>query len=353
MKISIAGIVGIEIDDSYKWIDTLYFNNEVASTNEAKYKKCKSFIEIISSNELKIDDCREIEDGIFIGKNLIVDKKFGTRIERIDLGYRLMVKQECNEWLIACFQLLLLENGYSLVHAAGLEKNNKSILLPSWGGVGKTATVVRMVKEKDWKLLGDDLLIIDSKGNVIPFLKPFVIYGYHESLFPELFAERKGIIRNHTISNVLREFIPTIKKVLRVIPGVLAYARKHNPHSMRVNPSEIFSRDQLSRGAKIDRVTWLERMPDNRGVVSLTNKEIVSKIVSVTILEVMSDTINAINIMCGCSMLQFEDFYFRMYDIISKALYGINSTQLTIPTSIPIETVGGEVMNYINRETKE
>lgn len=350
MKLSIAGIVGINIDSSYKWLDTLYFNNEAASKGEAEFKQCKSYIDVVYANELNLNGCREIEDNIFIGKDFVVDKNFNTRIEKTHLGYKITATQECNEWLIVCFQLLLLENGYSLIHAAGLEKNKKATLLPSWGRVGKTATVVRMTKEKGWKLLGDDLLIINSEGNVIPFLKPFVIYGYHEPLFPELFEGKKGIIRNHVISDTLRRFIPMIKKVLGTVPGILAYARKHNPHSMRINPSEIFRNDQLSKGARVDQVTWLERLPSINENMSLNTEQIVSKIVSVTILEVFNDRINAVNIMCGSGLLDFNNLYTKMNNILFAAFEGLSASQLTISTSVPIENVGTEVMRYIDRE---
>lgn len=350
MKFSIEGIVGIDIDPNYRWTDTLFFNNEVASKDVSDYDSCKSYIKIVYTRALLTDDCREITDGLFIGENTIVDKKLGCRIERNDNGYNFIVTQECNEWLIVCCQLLLLENGYTFVHAAGLEKCGNTLLLPSWGGVGKTATVVKMVREENWRLLGDDLIIIDTNGNAIPFLKPFVIYGYHQPLFPELFMRRKGIIRNSFISDWLRKCIPTIKRVLRTVPNLLAYARKHNPHSMRINPSEIFAREQLSTGGKIDRVIWLERLPENNGAVDISDKEIISKIASVTILELFSDRISAINIMCGCAMLRYEDLYIKMYDIISRALRGVKSTQLTIPTSVSIKDVGMTVCEYIKNE---
>jgi len=348
MKYSIAKIVGFDVEDSYKWQETLFFNYNLASINENDYESCKSFIKISYSHELQMDDTREIADGVYIGQGFIIDKEFGAKIEKKDFGYHLTVSQECNEWLVVCFQLLLLENGYSLIHAAGLEKESKAMLLPSWGGVGKTATVVKMVKDNGWKLLGDDLLIIDSKGNVIPFLKPFVIYGYHEPLFPELFKQKRGIIiRNHSISDALRKFIPSIKKMLRIMPGLLAFARKHNPHSMRIKPSEVFFEEQLSKGAIVSQVTWLERLPAIGMVKTLKNEQIVSKITAVTILEVFGERINAINIMCGSGIFNFSDLYVKMHNVISKSLEGITSTQLTIPTEVPIENVGDKVIEYL------
>lgn len=350
MKLSILGLIGIEVDPNYPWKDTLFFYNDELINNNVNFDKCNVYIKVNYVKKIDAKDCRDLGNGILIGDNFIIDKEYGVKIEKQKGIFYLSTTQECNEWLIICFQLALLEQNLTFIHAAGLEKEDQVLLLPSWGGVGKTATVVRMIKEQKWKLLGDDLIIINSNGEVIPFLKPFVIYGYHKSLFPSIFSEKKAIIRNELISNWLRKMIPTLKKILRITPRVLAFLRKYNPHSIRVSPLKIFDINQLSSGGKLKQAYWLERTISHKSDLKrLKVSQLASKVTAVTIMEIFGDRINAVNVMCGNGVLQYDELYLKMYKIIRDAFNNTETFQLNISSTVPIDAVGSEVITFLNK----
>ena len=98
--------------------------------------------------------------------------------------------QEANEWLMMMLNIMLLKEDYSIIHAAGVSNEKGALLLPSWGGVGKTASVAKLI-DKGYKLLGDDMNIITAEGKIYPLPKKFVLYFYHKDLFPQVF-EKKG-----------------------------------------------------------------------------------------------------------------------------------------------------------------
>ena len=169
----ISDYVQIDIDDSYKWTSTLFFNNGMAG--EGRNERCKGRIFLEWVKSIDKFGTRPIGDGADIGDHVYIDEKYGVRFEAIsESTIHLTVEQECNEWLVIAIELLLLQQDKTLIHAAAVEKNNKALIMPSWGGVGKTAIVCRLVREHGWRLLGDDLVVID-RTHVYPFLKPFVI----------------------------------------------------------------------------------------------------------------------------------------------------------------------------------
>jgi hypothetical protein len=351
IKYSMNNLIGFEIDEGYPWKDTLFINSDIASTENRDYEKCRAIISVLKLTKLDTSDCRDIGDNVFIGADTLVDLKYGVRIERKGTHHIILkVTQECNEWLIICAQLLLLELNCTLIHAAALEKNGQVILLPSWGGVGKTATVMRMIQE-EWCLLGDDLVILHA-NEVLPFLKPFVIYPYHRTLFPEVFAENRGrIVTNLKLNKIMSKTIPVVKRLMRTMPGVLAFARKHNPQSMRISPSKIFNKEQLSHGGKLKKIVWLERVIENQ--ISYTEKSaeaIASKTVSVSMMEIFSDRISFVLALCGVGVFDYKKIHIKMYDLITTA-YGNNECyELDIPTSIPIEEVGTIVLKQVVHE---
>jgi hypothetical protein len=351
-KASIKNLVGIEIDEDYPWKDTLFINSGVATVEQSDYEKCRATISIKKCNQIDTNDCRDIGNNIFIGSNAFVDIKYGVRLERKE-SHRITLKvtQECNEWLIISLQLLLLEMNCTLIHAAALEKNGEVILLPSWGGVGKTATVMNMVCEDGWLLLGDDLVILQA-NEILPFLKPFVIYPYHKTLFPEIFIENKWrIVTNIKLNNFMSKIIPIAKKVMRPIPGLLAFSRKHDPQSMRISPMQIFRKEQLSVGGMLNKVIWLERITANQiGFGEKSAEALASKTTSVSMVELFADRLNCVFALCGSGIFDYRKIYLKMYELIYAAYKNTACFELDIPTSISIDRIGNVISKHIVSE---
>lgn len=338
---SVYDLVGIQVDDSYPWCDTLFLSHGVAQDGKDAYQRCRQKVHIDFVKELPMKDVRFIGDGAYIGENVYLDEQYGARIETHPEYWRLLVTQECNEWLVIVLQLALLNCNHSLIHAAALEKEGQVLLLPSWGGVGKTATVCRFIREHGWRLLGDDLVII-GEGRVLPFLKPFVIYPYHRDLFPELFQNGENhTVKNLAVSNMMSRMIPGVKRALRPFPRVLAYLRKHNPQSMRVSPRKIFEEDQLSRGGEPFRIVWLERsMKENIRFRDISPEALASKAVTVSCVELFASKLESVYHMCGCGMLTFDDVFMRMRQVILDTTENVPCGLLEIPTAISITEVG-------------
>lgn len=338
---AVYDLVGIAVDNTYPWTDTLFLTQGVSEEGEEAFSRCGQRILVNYEKQLSVSELRFIGNGAYIGENTYADMQYGARIERTQQGFTLTVSQECNEWLVILLQLSLLAAGYTLLHAAALEKDRKTLLLPSWGGVGKTATVMRFVRDHGWKLLGDDLVII-GKGRILPFLKPFVIYPYHKKLFPEIFESGENrTVKNLKLSSWMSRIIPGVKRALRPFPRLLAFLRKHNPQSMRVAPKRIFSNDQLSCGGFPDKMVWLERS------CALTVEyrrcaleELASKAVSVTSVELFAAKLEAVYHMCGAGIISFDDVFFRMKSIIESVGKSCECSILLIPTAVSIESVG-------------
>lgn len=348
---AIYDLVGIRVADEYPWVDTLFITHGVAVEGQQAYEACRRKIDVVFEKKLPMEDVRFIGDGAYIGNDVYVDEQYGVRIERSELGLTLRVSQECNEWLVIALQLSLLECGRTLIHAAALEKDGQVLLLPSWGGVGKTATVCRFVREHGWRLLGDDLVILGD-GQVKPFLKPFVIYPYHKDLFPELFSSGENhTVKNLKVSNMMSRMIPGVKRMLRPFPRVLAYLRKHNPQSMRVAPTKIFTPEQISDGGKVYRMVWLERsMKSDVFFGRIDGAALASKAVSVSSVELFAAKLESVYHMCGCGMLSYDDVFARMHRIICTEAQKVGCELLEIPTSVHITEVGGIIYQNLIEE---
>ena len=63
----------------------------------------------------------------------------------------------------AC-QLIGLDRGQTLVHAAGARSGDRCVLIVGRGGTGKTGTLIGLVRYGGWAYLSDDLAVLDGDG---------------------------------------------------------------------------------------------------------------------------------------------------------------------------------------------
>ncbi len=347
---SLCGLIEISVSDNYPWSDTLFINAGLAAPSKAPFPKHNGKIRINKVSDLDLSDVRSIGDGAYIGNGIYIDEHYGVRFERrSDTEIILKVTQECNEWLMISIELLLLVQNKTLIHAAAVEKDGSVLLMPSWGGVGKTATVCRFVQDHGWRLLGDDLIIIDG-DHAIPFLKPFVIYPYHKKLFPQLFESGSDthIVKNLGVSAMMSKAIPTVKRLTRPFPRVLAYLRKHNPQSMRVSPMKIFSKDQLSAGGAISKVVWLERCA-GKDIISRKcgPSEIASKACMVSSVELFAEKLSSVFHMGGCGLFSYDETIGKLHGLLNDLFCKIDRAVLEIPLEVPIDQVGNTVYENV------
>jgi hypothetical protein len=95
--------------------------------------------------------------------------------------------------LVMYFTLPTLD--HTFLHAAGLAHDNKGLLIIGHSNVGKTSLALEMVMD-DYSFLGDDLIILSSKGEILSFPKPVKLEGHNITERPKILSrikEKMGI----------------------------------------------------------------------------------------------------------------------------------------------------------------
>lgn len=88
--------------------------------------------------------------------------------------------------LVSAINGLLVPKGWCLVHASAFSTGDKTILLPAFGGTGKTNMLLDfLLRGADF--VGDDRVFVCEDGRFISFTKSVNLLHYNFSMFPELF----------------------------------------------------------------------------------------------------------------------------------------------------------------------
>jgi len=348
---SIHNIVGIEVSDQYKWSDTLIINIPMFISTKEEFNKIKTKITIEYNKKVSLDGAYEVVSNIFINRNTnqMFDKKYGALISKEKNGYRIICNQECNEWMMMILEYALLENKATLVHSAGVVKDGNAYVFPSWGGVGKTASVAKLIREEGYQLLGDDLVILTADGTIHAFPKKFVLYAYHRELFKDAMQDKKLV--KGKLSNLASKMIPTAKAVLRHFPFLLSWARRHNPQSKRVSPYEIFGEDKIATSGKIKKFTWLERIDiEQTKTVEIDPYKLASKSLIITIHELFDNRLQEFLIALCADCFEYKVLFDESIDFIYRAIEKSEVNQLFIPQDYHIKNVASDVVEYTKKE---
>jgi hypothetical protein len=66
-------------------------------------------------------------------------------------------------------EIKLLQKGCSLVHAGGVSKGGRGVVLFGWPGVGKSSTIFGLSRERNFEVFGDDIIIVSKNGRLYSF----------------------------------------------------------------------------------------------------------------------------------------------------------------------------------------
>lgn len=138
-------------------------------------------------------------------------------------------------YVVPVIQWLLLQRECSLVHGAAVAIEGRGVLLPGWGGTGKTSGIVCLLRDMPGAaFLGDDYTIVTSDGRLLAFPKALFIYPYHHRLFPHVFKARHKPLVPPAFSGVLEYVRTAVRPTIMAFPALERIARRITPEHMQV-----------------------------------------------------------------------------------------------------------------------
>jgi hypothetical protein len=102
-------------------------------------------------------------------------------------GYRVEGAGELLTAVIPLLDRLCVLGETAMIHAAVVDFRGSGVLLPAWGGVGKTSTVAKLVAMRDGRFVADDWAFMGAGGILMGYAKPMFIKAHHRAIYPDLF----------------------------------------------------------------------------------------------------------------------------------------------------------------------
>jgi len=75
-------------------------------------------------------------------------------------------------------RFMLVDRGYVLLHSAAIDAPDGAVIMSALTDTGKTTTVLRLLMERPWGFLADDMVIVGPDGAIIGYPKPMTLSSH-------------------------------------------------------------------------------------------------------------------------------------------------------------------------------
>lgn len=353
----LAENISVIFDKNFPWKDNWMENlKDLKKEFKSEFEEKGDFELIIKYKKPVGENLTEVSHNLLVDCDSILDLEKSARIFFDQRQIILETDRPSFEILIWLLQLSLLQVGCTFIHGAAVEKDDRVLAFPSWGGVGKTALVNFFVKNEGFKLLGDDLFILNQEGKCFPYPKRLVLYSYHKKIFPESFAKsnRKFLVPPFLLRNS-NSLIRKIKPFIGKYPKLMNYLRLHDPQSIKIPPSKVFGKDKvLGEGNyKLEGIFWLNKDSQAKVIRKKQIFQISSRIFGSTLNEFDLRCLKMLNIALGAGLIKETDTFLAWHKILNKGLEKVPKFLIDIPIGVKIEDIGKEIFDKIKKGKRD
>lgn len=198
------------------------------------------------------DAYRYTDDSLFLPRDRV-------QIIRTGDGFRVEGPGELLTAVVPLLDRLCALEDTAMVHAAMVDYRGAGVLLPAWGGVGKTSTVAKLVAIPGVRFMADDWGFLTSEGTLLSYAKPMFIKPHHRPIYPALFQGARKPLAPGWLTSTVSGAATAVHPVIVRYPRTAAFTRRWSPEHRMVHPDEVFGSERLSSLARTRLTVFLER----------------------------------------------------------------------------------------------
>ncbi|HET9439270.1 MAG TPA: hypothetical protein VFO52_03830 [Longimicrobiales bacterium] len=351
MKVSILGL-DLIVDPALHWGQELLRLLSDVVGQSTEHGPMRGSLEIAMGTLPGAPHLHVIEPDLARVGDTLIDRRYGVQIRlRDDEHIELRTQHSCPEWYSWALQLCALRSGTTFVHAAGLERNGAALLLAARNNFGKTALIGDFVQRRGFRLMGDDLTVLAADGTCYAYPRALTLHSAHRSFFPDVFAHDRAPAAPAALNGVIERVTLSAKPLLRRVPGLLEFARRHHPDVLRIAPSRVFGVERLAARAQLHTILWLERSAElKKPVLSEARSSMPARAFGSTIDEFDDRCVHITHVAMAAGLLPLETSFGAWMDVLRIGLQGAHAFSLSLPASLPLEEMPAVVFDVMTAE---
>jgi len=240
-----------------------------------------------------------------------------------------------NLWL----QLLLLRQGKSFIHGAGVEINGQGIVFPAYGGTGKTILISELRKLQNCKFFGDDYVIVDQNSQMYAYPSDFSIYPYHLTTFSELkSSEFSRFLFKRKIFNLYY----LCKKVINFIWRRLSSTGTPllsgwNADYVKVPAVKLIGKHNIGQKTRLTTAVFLSRYNGNEIREEEMSLDQLTKLTDGILWQESQHALSYLMSLASCGLVSISDITNTQYKILKNCFAPLKLFRIFIPKGLSAE----------------
>jgi hypothetical protein len=275
------------------------------------------------------------------------------RVQIVELanGFQVQGPGELLTAVIPLLDRLCVMQRTAMVHAAMVDYRGSGVLLPAWGGVGKTSTVAKLVALPGVRFMADDWAFMRSDGMLMGYAKPMFIKPHHRAIYPDLFKGPRKPMAPGWLTNSVARLATAVHPVIVRYPKTAAFTRRWSPEHRMVHPEQVFGPDSIGSAAPTRLAMFMERadIPDAR-LVPVSRDWMTSRIVGNFHTELPVVSRRLIEALGATGLVPLEEHFGQKAAVVKEALQDVPCSLLQLPVSWSADRTSDFVCGVVRSE---
>lgn len=154
---------------------------------------------------------------------------------------------------------VMTRHGAAMIHATMADCDGRGLLMPAWGGVGKTSTMAKLMDDPRCNFMGDDWGFVNDTGTLLGYAKPMFIKPHHRPIYPHLFEGSRKPLVPKRLSRPLGRLTSKVHPILTKYPRTARALRRWSPEHKMVTPDEAFPSKKVLTQSTLNLSVFVER----------------------------------------------------------------------------------------------
>ena len=267
-------------------------------------------------------------------------------------GFRLNGHQELLVMALPLIDRIMVTKGAAMLHCLTAAYRGHGLLIPAWGGTGKTSTMSKLVKMDDFSFMGDDWAFLTDEGNLLGYAKPMFIKPYHYALYPHLFKKAHKPLVPVALSKPISRLTTLLHPLVTQYPQLASITRRWSPEHMMVMPSQAFPDSSFSSAAPLAAALFVERFQSDSSepVFEKHTKEwMIARLIGNFNSEMPKQSRVVMTTLGASGLVPIEKAFIEKTAILDKALQDKPCYLLRVPQALSPDQASDIIVDHIKK----
>ncbi|MEP6664968.1 MAG: hypothetical protein ABJA81_00855 [Nocardioidaceae bacterium] len=252
--------------------------------------------------------------------------------------------------VLPVLDLVAVQHGHAMVHAATMEIDGVGVAMPAAGGTGKTSTIAKAMRWPDTAFMGDDWAFVSEQSELLGYAKPMFIKPHHRPIYPHLFQGVRKPLVPPVLSGPVSRLTTIVHPAFARRPRLAAFSRRWSPEHRMIAPAEALQGKRISTRAPLRLVVFVERWAgrDVR-MVERDDAWMAARMLGNWHIEMARHSRDVLSCLGASGLLSLDEIFGRKARILRTALSPCRTVLMQVPSAMNADEASDVIVSRLRQ----